>query len=77
MLVSPDLKARYIAAALNAIEAELQDPDADREALAVLMSGVARVARELADGVSPPRPCCPPPVDRDNVIAFRRPRSNG
>jgi hypothetical protein len=72
MLSAPDLKACYVAAALAVIEAELRNPDADSDALAELTSGVARVARELANEKNPPRSDRPPIIDGSNVVAFRR-----
>jgi hypothetical protein len=55
MLTEPDMQARYVAAALNVIEAELRTivtTPADRGALFALVSGAARVAARLADDLA-------------------------
>lgn len=80
MLTEPDMQARYIAATLGVLEAELRSSDASasgRRALAVLAASVARVAARLADDIERPGAaptCAPKPPTRrtDNVLTFRR-----
>jgi hypothetical protein len=71
MLVSPDMRARYVASTMNAIEEELRAPDCDLEAIALLMAGVARIALELAvDTGAYKAPHAN--TESSNVIPFRR-----
>jgi hypothetical protein len=82
MLTEPDMQARYVAAALGVIEAELRNPGAPagrRRALATVAASVAQVAARLADDLERPRGALtgapkPPVIPRrtDNVLAFRR-----
>lgn len=72
MLVSPDLKIRYVAAAIDAVEQKLRDPGCDVEAIALFIAGVARITRELANDAATRKPTCPG-VEGSNVISFRRP----
>jgi putative heme degradation protein len=79
MLTEPDMQARYVAAALGVIEAELRSSDATaggRRALAVLDASVARVAARLADDLGgqavTTRPALATFVHRNNVVAFKR-----
>jgi hypothetical protein len=55
MLTEPDMQARYVAAMLGVIEAELRKivtAPADRGALCALVSGAAKAAKRLADDLS-------------------------
>jgi hypothetical protein len=55
MLTEPDMQARYVAATLNVIEAELRKivtAPADRGALLALVSGAAKAAARLADDLA-------------------------
>jgi len=83
MLTEPDMQARYVAATLAVIEAEMHKPDSpasDRSALFVLVAGASKVATRLADDLKQPGPrACEsvlhqatPAADRGNVVAFRR-----
>jgi hypothetical protein len=79
MLTEPDMQARYVAAMLGVIEAELRkigSPAANRIALFAL--GAAKIATRLADDLEQPRRCQAAPhsatvkADLSNVIAFPR-----
>jgi hypothetical protein len=84
MLTEPDMQARYVAATLGVIEAELRKivtAPADRSALFALVSGAAKAAARLADDLA--RSGCPPndtaascsgatAAAGGNIIAFRR-----
>jgi hypothetical protein len=83
MLTEPDMQARYVAATLGVIEAELRKIDAasaDRGALFALVSGAAKAAARLADLLAQPErppshkaaPCRATAAVGSNVIAFRR-----
>ena len=83
MLTEPDMQARYVAATLGVIEAELRKvdtPAADRSALFALVAGAAKVATRLAIELEQPgRQGCEsvlhaatPAASRGNVVAFRR-----
>jgi hypothetical protein len=84
MLTEPDMQARYVAATLGVIEAELRKivtAPADRGALFALLSGAARAARRLADDLAqaergPMRDavasCGASAVTGGNIVAFRR-----
>ena len=83
MLTEPDMQARYVAATLAVIEAELRKADmraVDRSALSALVAGAARVATRLADNLEQPgrRAChsvsrsAAPEASHSNVVAFRR-----
>jgi len=83
MLTEPDMQARYVAATLAAIEAELRKagtPTADRSALFALVAGATKVATRLAEDLELPghRACesvshsATPAASRSNVVAFRR-----
>jgi hypothetical protein len=81
MLTEPDMQARYVAATLGVIEAELRNPDSanNRRALSALVAGASRAAASLAENLerrastlacssNPPAA----PQRRDNVVAFKR-----
>jgi hypothetical protein len=81
MLSEPDMQARYVAATLGVIEAELRNPDSanNRRALSALVAGASRAAVSLAENLerrANPLACSinPPaaPHRRDNVLVFRR-----
>jgi hypothetical protein len=80
MLTEPDMQARYVAATLGAIEAELRNPDmsaGNRRALSALVASASRTAAHLADDLEQragaARPCpIAAPHRRDNVVAFKR-----
>ena len=83
MLTEPNMQARYVAATLAVIEAELRkadSPTADRSALFTLVAGAAKVASRLADDLEQPgrRDCesglhsARPATCIGNVVAFRR-----
>ena len=82
MLTEPDMQARYVAATLGVIEAELRNPDAsvsNRRALSALVASASRTAARLAESLErrPGTPACPAnppaaPLQRDNVLAFKR-----
>jgi hypothetical protein len=83
MLTEPDMQARYVAATLAVIEAELRKvdtPAADRSALFALVTGATKVATRLAEDLEQPgrRGCesvlhaATPAASRGNVVAFRR-----
>jgi hypothetical protein len=79
MLTEPDMQARYVAATLCVIEAELRNPDSakDRRALSALVASTSRAAARLAAELerrAGPTSVNPPaaPQRRDNVVAFRR-----
>jgi hypothetical protein len=83
MLTEPDMQARYVAATLAVIEAELRKADtpvADRSALFALVAGATKVATRLAEDLEQPgRRACEslshsvtPAASRSNVVAFRR-----
>jgi hypothetical protein len=83
MLTEPDMQARYVAATLAIIEAELRTADtpaANRSALFALVAGATKVATRLADELERPgRQACEsvlrsvtPAASRSNVVAFRR-----
>lgn len=87
MLTEPDMQARYVAATLGVIEAELRKldlPTSNRRALFTLVASAAKAAARLADELDPPadvriQACAraPDPADhRENVIAFQRPARN-
>ncbi len=78
MLTEPDMQARYVAAALAVIEAELRKADCEPGALLGLAANAARIATRLADDLErPSRRTCEPvsrsaaPASASNVIAFR------
>ena len=83
MLTEPDMQARYVAATLGVIEAELRKldmPAGNRQALVTLVTGAARAATRLADELEQPTHpggdsfLCSPALaaDRGNVLAFKR-----
>jgi hypothetical protein len=84
MLIEPDMQARYVAATLGVIEAELRrivTAPADRGALFALVSGAAKAATRLADDLAqaergPMRDAVArsgvPAVAGSNIVAFRR-----
>ena len=81
MLTEPDMQARYVAATLAVIEAELRKADTpaiDRSALFALVAGATKIATRLADNLERPGRRGPelhattPSASRSNVIAFRR-----
>lgn len=84
MLTEPDMQARYVAATLGVIEAELRKivtAPPDRSALFALVSGAAKAATRLADDLaranrSPMRDAVARPGANaragGNILAFRR-----
>jgi hypothetical protein len=81
MLTEPDMQARYVAATLAVIEAELRkadSPAADRSALFTLVAGAARVARCLSSEIigDPAKlgelRLSALPADSGKVLAFKR-----
>jgi hypothetical protein len=83
MLTEPDMQARYVAATLAVIEAELRrtdTPAVDRSALFALVAGATKAATQLADELEQPgRQACEsvlrsvtPAASRSNIIEFRR-----
>jgi hypothetical protein len=82
MLTEPDMQARYVAATLKVIDAELRNADTsacNKRALSALAAGAARTAARLADGLelrtgAMACPVDPPmaPVRTSNVIPFNR-----
>jgi hypothetical protein len=81
MLSEPDMQARYVAATLGVIEAELRNPESanNRRVLSALVASTSRVAASLAEELerragATARSANPPaaPQQRDNVVAFRR-----
>jgi hypothetical protein len=81
MLSEPDMQARYVAATLSVIEAELRNPEPgnNRRALSALVASASRAAARLAEDLEQrsgsvacsvnPRAA---PDRQDNVLAFRR-----
>jgi hypothetical protein len=75
MLTEPDMQARYVAATLSVIEAELRKmAPADCGALCALVSAATRVATRLAKDLG--QPMGPGgmrlPADRGKVLPFKR-----
>jgi hypothetical protein len=81
MLTEPDMQARYVAATLGVIEAELRNPDmpANQRALSALVASACRAATRLAEDLERRASAMNYTVDppaalhrRDNVLAFKR-----
>jgi hypothetical protein len=81
MLSEPDMQARYVAATLGVIEAELRSPESanNRRALSALVASASRAAARLAADLEQRAGTIACPVDppathhrQGNVVAFKR-----